>query len=251
MLVFIAFVLLIGLTLLQAPAQLRQKPWEDWLLDSTGLLIQGGLIPLLQGTGLYQLYHHLLPWPPGCLELSPLLAFSLSFIGVDYLYYWNHRAFHSRWLWPLHQVHHTMTDRDVVGTSRNCLWASFLILYLWVHGLGLYLLKHPSAYALGVSLTAMLDLWRHSQFDPPIASFWYPYLQPWLILPRDHAWHHASSESWGCNYGANFKWWDHLHGTAYHSQKLPDRLGITTSLTLRQKLLWPYSGSRSTNLKQD
>ena len=37
------------------------------------------------------------------------------------------------------------TDMDLLGTSRNTLWASFLMIYLWVHALFIYSLQDPSA----------------------------------------------------------------------------------------------------------
>lgn len=246
LLIFLAFTLLLGGTLLD-PISLRQlgaKPWQDWVLDGVGLFIQGILIPLLQITVLYQLYRVLIPGLEGVVQLPPLVGFGLSFVLVDYLYYWNHRCLHRGWFWSLHQVHHTVSDRDVLGTSRNSLWSSFFILYLWIHSLAFYLLQADQAYAIGVSLTAALDLWRHSAFGPASQTWLYHWLSAWFILPQDHAWHHAH-EGFHCNYGANFKWWDRLHGTAYQSDRLPAQLGIPTGLSLTQKILWPWqSGHR-------
>jgi sterol desaturase/sphingolipid hydroxylase (fatty acid hydroxylase superfamily) len=55
----------------------------------------------------------------------------------------------------------------------------------------------------------------------------------------DHAWHHAQN-SGGVNYGANLKLWDRLYGTNYDSNSAPNALGISTDLTLAQKLIWPF-----------
>ena len=76
------------------------------------------------------------------------------------------RLLHSRWLWPAHRVHHTMTEMDVLGTSRNSVWSSALIVYLWVNGAVLYLLNDPTWFAAGAAVTAALDLWRHSPLTP-------------------------------------------------------------------------------------
>ncbi|MGL5065559.1 MAG: sterol desaturase family protein [Microcoleus sp.] len=240
-LVFLTFVGLLGWTLGERSSrtQLQAKSLEDWLLDSAGLFVQGILIPLLQATVIYQLYRHFLPLPPGKLHGTLILTFILSFVAVDYLYYWNHRLLHSAGFWQIHQVHHTVTHLDVLGTSRNTIWASFLIVYLWVHSLFLYLLADPTGYLLGISLTSALDLWRHSQLTIPANSWLYRYLSPSLILPQDHAWHH-SSEFPNCNYGANLKLWDRLHGTYYQSNELPSAIGTATSLNLTQKLLFPF-----------
>lgn len=239
--IFLTFIILIGLTVADKTrfAVIRQKCFEDWVLDGAGLVFQGVVIPILQIEVVYQLYQYLLPSDRAALNLPPLVAFLLSFVVVDYLYYWNHRWLHSRWLWRVHLVHHTVTEMHVLGTSRNTLWTSFLILYLWVHGLFIYLLQDPSWYILGVTLTCALDLWRHSEINPRQDVCLYRWLSPWLILPTDHAWHHARDFQ-PCNYGANLKFWDKMHGTYYQGDKLPDSLGVKTNLTLIQKLICPF-----------
>ncbi|OCQ99785.1 sterol desaturase [Oscillatoriales cyanobacterium USR001] len=241
MLVFVAFIGLVTWTICHQSSrnQIKTKCFEDWLLDITGMFVQGILIPLLQATIIYQLYRHWLPTWQGYFHIPLIFTFLLSFIVVDYLYYWNHRLLHSTFFWNIHQVHHTVTCMDVLGTSRNTIWASFLIIYLWIHSWFIYLLKDPTGYLLGVSLTSALDLWRHSQLIISSNSWLYRFLSPWLILPQDHAWHH-SSQFFNCNYGANLKLWDRLHGTYYNNDRLPNRIGITTSLTLTQKLLFPF-----------
>jgi sterol desaturase/sphingolipid hydroxylase (fatty acid hydroxylase superfamily) len=142
LIIFAAFIGLMGLTILDRSgcSQLRVKSREDWILDSAGLIVQGVIIPLLQVTVITWLYSILIPLPSGSLEVPPLIGFVLSFIIVDYLYYWNHRLLHSPLLWRVHRVHHTVTQMDVLGTSRNTLWASLLIIYLWIHTLSVSLL---------------------------------------------------------------------------------------------------------------
>ncbi len=218
----------------------RQKPGSDWVLDGVGLLIQGVAIPVLQVTVMGYLWAWALPTWESTLTLPWAVQGAISFVGVDYLYYWNHRLLHSQWLWPLHQVHHTVTEMDVLGTSRNTVWSSFFIVYLWVHGLMLYLLDHPSSYLLGISLTAALDLWRHSRFSPPPQHWLCSWLSPWLILPRDHAQHHSTFHQ-NCNFGANFSLWDKIHGTAEQTTAHHEKLGIPVHLSIMQQLIAPFS----------
>ncbi len=239
--IFGSFIGLVGWTINNqvGKSQLQVKTREDWLIDGIGLTIQGILIPLLQATLVYWLYQHLLPTQQGCLKVSLIPAFIISFVGVDYLYYWNHRLLHTIFFWKVHQVHHTVTQMDVLGTSRNTLWTSLLIIYLWIHTLFLYLLADPTGYLLGVSLTSALDLWRHSCLIIPANTRLYLFFSSWLILPQDHAWHHCR-EVHNYNYGANLKIWDKLHGTYYESKKLPSIIGISSSLNLFQKLFFPF-----------
>lgn len=238
MLTFIAFAVLLLFTVVnpRSRQQLRHKTRDSWILDISGLWVQGLLIPWLQIAVLYRGYQWLLPHWQDSLTLHPLLGFLLSFVVVDYLYYWNHRLLHSRPLWLIHRVHHTVTDMDVLGTSRNTLWSSLFILYVWIHSLMILGLAHPAGYIFGVSLSNMLDLWRHSEAHPPTwISCW---LSPWLILPQDHAWHHSPTHCHQ-NFGANLKLWDWLHKTVNSRSETPDQLGIPLSLSLTRQLLLP------------
>lgn len=236
MIVFGTFLLLLGFTARHYWSDLRQKSLADWMLDGVGLWVQGLLIPLLQLTLLQKLYQQLFSGWQHSLNLHPLLAFVLSFVVIDYLYYWNHRLLHSRRGWIAHRIHHTVSTMDVLGTSRNTVWSSFLILYLWVHGLFIFLLADPTVYLLGVGLTAALDLWRHSQFSPDPSSSLYRWLSPWLILPQDHGWHHHRSDR---NYGANLKLWDRWHNTLHQPAQWPTSLGQPSHLSLWRQLLYP------------
>lgn len=236
----IAFSLLLLWTIAASTRRSRilAKPWQDWLLDVSNLSVQGTLIPWLQTGLLFLLYQR--TFPEGARQSLPLGlvgGFVLNFVVVDYVYYWNHRLLHSSRLWPAHKVHHTVTDMDVFATSRNTIWTSFLICYLWLNSIFLFLLDRPEGYLLGAALSASLDLWKHSELR----------LWPWLegalslvfILPRDHAWHHGRDELYG-NYGANLKIWDQLHGTWHASKENPPSLGLDESLSLTRKLLWPF-----------
>ncbi len=241
-----AFWLLFGLNLARPKGwqQLCQKSKSDWALDLSGLGIQGIVIPAMQVGLLYRALHFLLPQAAGCLTLPPLAQFLICTILIDYAYYWNHRWLHTQG-WALHQVHHTVTQLDVLGTSRNSLWSSFFILYLWVHALMIYLLHNPSGYLWGISLTAMLDLWRHSQLGPRPKSWLHRALSAWLVLPQDHAHHHAHQRH-TCNFGANLKIWDRIHHTDHKASRLlkdasSQAIDLPASMSLWQKLFYPFS----------
>ncbi|MEM9486022.1 MAG: sterol desaturase family protein, partial [Cyanobacteria bacterium P01_F01_bin.116] len=74
--------------------------------------------------------------------------------------------------------------------------------------------------------------------SPSTNSGFYAWLSAWLILPQDHGWHHHSGED-GCNYGANLKLWDRLHGTWHASEQWPSQLGQSSGLPLWRQLLYP------------
>jgi sterol desaturase/sphingolipid hydroxylase (fatty acid hydroxylase superfamily) len=239
-LTFAAFWGLVAFTAsaLERRKQLGAKSARDWTLDIVGLLVQGLLIPIVGVAALLVVYGRALPDLAGAIHLPWPLAFGLSFVLVDYAYYWNHRLLHTRVLWRAHMVHHTAQQMDVFVTSRNTLWTSALIVYLWASSFASFVLEDPSGYLAGAALTSILDLARHA----PISLSRWPLVEKVLgavfVLPRDHALHHADLEVHG-NYGANFNLWDRIHGTYLGPLEVPARLGIDSDLSLSESLFWP------------
>lgn len=220
----------------------RSKPVRAWVLDLAGLAVQGAVIPFLQIALVVAGLRWIAPGAGGALQITSWFGFALAFVGVDYLYYWNHRLLHGRRLWPIHQVHHTVAVMDVLGTARNTLWTSFAIVYLWAHGTMLFLLggDGASGYLAGVTLTVALDMWRHSAVGPRPGSA----LSLVLITPADHAWHHAAGADAG-NYGANLSWWDRLHGTYLARDTVPPAIGKAAGRQpLWRQLLWPFGAEQ-------
>jgi sterol desaturase/sphingolipid hydroxylase (fatty acid hydroxylase superfamily) len=82
-------------------------------------------------------------------------------------------------------------------------------------------------------------LWRHSRFTIGQETGLYRWLSPWLMLPQDHRWHHGS-EALGCNFGANLKVWDRLHGTNLEREDAPEDLGVEIELPLVRQLVFPF-----------
>jgi len=210
--VFSSFLIL---TLLTARKEERRRSVlarskAEWALDAVSLGMQGFLIPVLQVILITGGLRLIAPHAQGSLEIASLPGFLLGFVGVDYLYYWNHRLLHSATLWPAHRVHHSAPRMDFLMSSRNSVWSSFLILYFWINGAMVYLLKDPTGYLVGIALTHALDLWRHSDFElsPSLGSF----LNRFLVTPALHRGHHSRKQA-HVNYGANFNLWDQWHGT--------------------------------------
>jgi sterol desaturase/sphingolipid hydroxylase (fatty acid hydroxylase superfamily) len=242
MIVFITFWLLVMMTLALASARRSAfaRTAAEWALDAAGLLVQGGLVPVLQITLIYGLMSAVAPTAKGQLAMSPLPAFLLNFVAIDYLYYWNHRLLHSQKLWRTHAVHHTARQADVFITSRNTLWTPLLIVYVWANGALVYLLKDPAPFLLAAALTASLDLWRHTLFFVAPGSRLHRAIGLLLITPNEHLWHHSSARA-TCNFGANLSVWDKLHDTFYSPAHRPDSLGIAVRLSLPRRLLFPFA----------
>lgn len=218
-------------------ALLKRRKADDWIIDLASLFVQGTFIPWLQVVVVIAAMAALFPGWAGALTWHPLMSFLFCFVVVDYGYYWNHRLFHQKGFWSIHQVHHTASQMDVITTSRNTLWTSIFIIYLWVNGVMLYLLADVSAYLLAITLTAVLDLWRHSKLEPK--GLVKKVLGTVLILPSDHAWHH-SQDIYDINFGANLNVWDRLHGSWHRSNSEPKQIGIVSDMNILSKLWWPF-----------
>lgn len=234
------FVLLVTATVIvvRQRMSLWNRERSDWFVDLLGLFIQGTLVPLFQVLFVFKFLDWLLPDFKGVWELNLLQAFLLNFVVVDYLYYWNHRLLHSPVLWAWHKVHHESKAFDVLMTSRNSILSSFLIVYVWINGLNLFLLKDASGYAWGLALTAALDMWRHTTLIKNTRSRWYRILGLVFVMPHHHSWHHSGRPH--AIYGANFNIWDRLHSTFKKVQDYSHSHGIPTRLSLVNKLFFPY-----------
>jgi sterol desaturase/sphingolipid hydroxylase (fatty acid hydroxylase superfamily) len=198
-----------------------------WAIDLTGLTIHGTIVPLFQMIVIYGLMSWIAPQLQGQISLPAPIAFLLSFVVIDYAYYWNHRLLHTKRIWRFHAVHHSGPSFDVFTTSRNSAITTFLILYVWANGVLLFLLQDKAAFVWGVALSNGLDILRHSGISswPKFAPF------TWIISPKEHAWHHSDEIS-GVNFGANFNLWDKLHGTYYSHQEMPKKLGSKLDVNL-------------------
>lgn len=237
-LVFIAFSVLTILGLLNDESRnaTLSRSKEEWFADSAGLFIQGVIIPAFPFL-VVPLLAYFFPSASGSLDLAPALQFFLSFVVVDYLYYWNHRAFHKRSYWSIHRLHHSSRHLDIFATSRNSLITSFLFVYVWSQILALYFLKDSTAFMLGLGITFALDLWRHSGIQH---ADWVQTFFGWfLIMPEQHVLHHSLSGRTK-NYGANICWWDKLHNT-FSSTIVPNRnLERLSGKNIWNELLTPW-----------
>lgn len=219
--------------------KLKEKKARDWTLDLTGLGIQGLLIPFLQTYVFYSFLNTMAPSYRESLAIHPVLSFSFHFFLVDYLYYWNHRLFHQKRFWAIHKVHHSAQDMDVFVTSRNSVYTSFFLVYLWINTAMIFLLQDPTPYVISVTLTAALDLWKHSKLGIESKTFMDILSKYFFIMtPQDHAWHHGPKPQ--INYGANLNIYDKLHSTYLKTEHYPQKIGIKTKMTLMEELFNPF-----------
>ncbi len=209
----------------------------DWLLNGSGLLVQGAVIPVL-ALWLGHLLASALPAWNGVIP-GTATAFLLNIVGLDLLYYLQHRWFHGGG-WALHRTHHSATQLGAWVSARNALAAQPLFVYLVPAAFLSLLCADKTAWFAGAMLTASLDLWRHSAIRWPAgwarAGRW---ARRVLITPAAHHLHHAQNAP-PRNFGANLAVWDRLFGTYAEPADYPQRYGVDTGLPAWRQLLLPW-----------
>lgn len=161
-------------------------------------------------------------------QLPWVVQFFLAVLVADLAEYFIHRAFHTvPFMWRFHAIHHSSKALDWIAGSR-----SHIVDDIAVRGFILIpmMLVFPHnmllAYLFFVNLHAT---WTHCNFGPTIK-----WLEPFLIQPRYHHWHHTSqSEAIDKNFAIHFPWIDRIFGTYYlpkdawphtyglHNEKIP------------------------------
>lgn len=243
----IQFSVALGLLLMGAaalmPLRSQEEPWDlfwdlaGWLAAVAfavlaSQLFRKPLVAWIHSQPALQFYHqqiyHLPPW----------LGILGSLLVVDLLYYWGHRALHSRWLWDQHAWHHSPTYLTWLSGSRTTL-VNHLILIAAPTVLTTLIFPLPRSQEAVVFVMAWLrlvDHLHHTNLRLP-GSKWLEWV---FITPRLHYVHHSNRrELSDSNYGLIFTWCDRLFGTYIPAEGLdPDfPLGLNDLRTPGRMLL--------------
>lgn len=214
---------------------LRAYSKSDWILNLSGFVMQGVVIPLVSYFAAVELLPLLFPAMQGVLKIGALGALLLNLVVVDFLYYLQHRAFHEiPWLWKFHAPHHYSPKVNIWCSSRNALLTHFFFVYLLVNPFLGYLCDAPACFFGGAMITAAMDLFRHANM-----SVDFPWLKQIIVTPKQHHRHHDSAHGFA-NYGANFILWDRIFGTADIDGDYPERYAPTTTPSMIQQLFFPW-----------
>lgn len=143
------------------------------------------------------------------LGLGTLGEVLLLFIGVEFFYYWLHRASHRiRWFWANHAVHHSPNQLNLAASLRIGAFGRlsgnviFLLPLVWL-GFDLRLV------ATAVALNLLYQFWIHATWIPKLG-----WLECVLNTPSAHRVHHAANlEYLDANYGGVLIVFDRLFGT--------------------------------------
>lgn len=158
---------------------------------------------------------------PG-LMASPLAAFLVYLVVLDFLEYARHRLQHRfDWWWALHAVHHSQRQLSFWADDRNHLLDS-LIAEAWRAAAALAIGVPTGQFVLIVVLTRVVESLSHAN-----VRFGFGRLgDRFLVSPRYHRIHHGvgvghEGPSRGCNFAALFPAWDMLFGTGNFRRVAP------------------------------
>ncbi|XP_039718368.1 alkylglycerol monooxygenase isoform X3 [Pteropus medius] len=141
-----------------------------------------------------------LPW-------DSLWTWYLTFLGVDFGYYWFHRMAHEvNIMWAGHQTHHSFEDYNLSTALRQ----SVLQIYTsWIFYSPLALFIPPSVYAVHLQFNLLYQFWIHTEVIDNLGP-----LELILNTPSHHRVHHGRNRY--CidkNYAGTLIIWDRIFGT--------------------------------------
>ena len=173
------------------------------------------------------------------------------FLLRDFCHYWVHRAFHSRWLWEFHKVHHSAPVLVPATASRvhfvekfaNRLLAS-LCLAVYAGAFWYACGGHVSAYTL-FGVTYLLFIFNALAANLRHSHVWLsfgPRLEHVINSPAQHQIHHSDApRHFNKNFATNLSLWDWMFGTLYTTQATPEAIRFGTGAQDSQHYLTLYS----------
>src|SRR5262249_11998719 len=110
----------------------------------------------------------------------------LLFVGLEFFYYWYHRASHTvRWLWASHSVHHSPNQFNLAAAYRLGWVATFSRTSIFFSPL-VWLGFEPMIVLTALFLNLLYQFWLHADWIPRLG--WLEYV---LNTPSSHRVHHA------------------------------------------------------------
>jgi len=162
------------------------------------------------------------------LQVDDVASFMALFLGLEFCYYWLHRAGHRvRWFWCNHAVHHSPNQLNLMASLRIGALGKltgnivFLLPLIW--------LGFDTRLVLtALTLNLLYQFWIHATWIPKLG--WLEYV---LNTPSAHRVHHASNLAYlDANYGGVLIIFDRLFGTYVEERAdLPCRYGLIHPIT--------------------
>ena len=144
-------------------------------------------------------------------------------ISHDLYIYWMHRWMHkNKWLWRIHEAHHSPKKVDWLSGSRS--HPLEILLNQTIEFAPIILLGSPvEVIAYKGLISAVWGMYIHCNID--IRS---GILQKVINGPEMHRWHHSTGKGRNRNFATKFAFWDWMFGTAFLPDTKPDDYGLKT-----------------------
>jgi alkylglycerol monooxygenase len=140
--------------------------------------------------------------------LSSVFVWVLTFITIDFIFYWYHRCSHRvRFLWAVHMNHHSSEEMNFSVSLRQA-WFGPLTKIPFFMFMPLLGFDPIITAAAGIILT-LWGVLGHTQWINRLGPLEYIF-----VTPSAHRVHHGSNEEYlDKNYGNFLIIWDRLFGT--------------------------------------
>lgn len=146
-------------------------------------------------------------------------SFSALYLGVEFCYYWFHRASHRiRWFWCAHVVHHGSEHMNFTTAMRQSWLYSFA--GNWLFYMPMVLIGFEPRWVLfALSLNLAYQFFIHTQWIGKLPS---P-IEFIFNTPSHHRVHHGRNPTYiDKNYGGTLIVFDRLFGTFMPETEVPD-----------------------------
>jgi|AGTN01.3.fsa_nt_gi Sterol desaturase len=144
-----------------------------------------------------------IPW-----KLSGIIGIAATFLTVDFLFYLQHRIFHTDSIFaPFHEIHHTSEQYNFTTTLRASVFLPFInpLFYAPAIVLGC----DPLTVIICFSLIQVYQFFLHTQLIPRLGPF-----EGLVNTPSTHRVHHGNRRAeYESNLGGVLLIWDRLFKT--------------------------------------
>lgn len=148
----------------------------------------------------------------------------ILFIGVDFFYYWFHRASHEiNALWAAHIVHHQSEEYNLTVALRQSWFQGW---FSWIFYLPLAVIGfEPIMFLTMTAFNTLYQFWIHTKAIKTMG-----FLEYVINTPSHHRVHHGTNPKYiDRNHGGTLIIWDRLFGT-FQQEEEEVQYGITKPL---------------------
>ena len=183
---------------------------KDDTLASMGLLAGNVAVSLITKGSILILYIYFYKFRLFTInDLLPIWAvWALTFIVIDFVYYWYHRCSHRiRFLWAVHMNHHSSEEMNYVVSLRQAWFGPItkIPFFIFMPVVGF----DPLITLVAGVASTLWGVLGHTQWISKLGLLEYIF-----VTPSSHRVHHGSNECYlDKNYGNFLIIWDRMFGT--------------------------------------